>query len=217
MGIRREKEFPDSQSVIDFRLRFHLFLPAKKLILACDASLYEIGAVLSQRMDNGTNKPVTYSSCTLVPAKKKYSQIEKEGLAIIFGVKRFHQYLFGRQFTILSDHKSLKHLFGESWTTPTLALAHIQRWSLTLEAYDYTIQYKPGKQHSNANMLSWLPLPEIPSKIPVPGETILLIDSYVKFSSRYDWTFEAIDSKGLFCLKSKTWYSRGGRILVTQI
>jgi len=55
-------------------------------------------------MDDGTDKPIAFSSRTLAAAEKKYSQIEKEGLAIVFGVKRFHQYLFGRQFTIVSDH-----------------------------------------------------------------------------------------------------------------
>ena len=107
------------------------------------------------------DKPAAFSSRTLALAETKYYQIEKEGLDIIFEVKRFRQYLFGRQFTILSDHKPLQHLFGESRTIPTLALAHIQRWSLTLGAYDYTSQYKPGQQHSNADMLSRLPLPEI--------------------------------------------------------
>ena len=79
----------------------------------------------------------------MAAAEKKYSQIEKEGLAIIFGVKRFHQYLFGRPFIIMSNHKPLKNLFSESQTTPTLASARLQQWSLTLGAYDYTIQYKP--------------------------------------------------------------------------
>jgi len=102
-------------------------------------------------MDDGTDKPIAFSSCTLAAAEKKYSQIEKEGPAIVFGVKRFHQYLFGRQFTIVSP---LKHLFAESQTTPDLASACLQHWSLTLGAYDYTIQYKQGQEHNNADMLS---------------------------------------------------------------
>ena len=56
----------------------------------------------------------------LAPAKKKYSQLFKEGLAIVFGVERFHQYLVGRRFTVLSDHKPLQHLFQESKGVPTL-------------------------------------------------------------------------------------------------
>ena len=70
----------------------------------------------------------------------------------------------------------MKHLFSESQTTPTLASARIQHWSLTLGAYDYTIVYKPRQEHGNAHMLSRLSLPETPAKVPVLGETILLLD-----------------------------------------
>jgi len=46
-------------------------------------------------MDDGTERPVAYTSCTLSPAEKGYSQLEKEALAVVFGVKTFHNYLFG--------------------------------------------------------------------------------------------------------------------------
>ena len=175
-GSEEKKAFQTAKESLTSDSVLVHFDPKRKLILACDASPYGIGAVLSYRMDDGTDKPIAFSSRTLATAERKYSQIEKEGLAIIFGVKRFHQYLFGRQFTILSDHKPLKHLFNESKTTPTLASARIQRWSLTLGAYDYTIEYKPGQEHGNADMLSRFPLPETPAKVLVPGETILLLD-----------------------------------------
>ena len=124
-----------------------------------------------------TNLAIAFASCTLAAAEeKKYSQIENEGLAIIFGVKRFHQYLFGRPFIIMSDHKPLKHLFSESQTTRTLGSARLQQWSLTFGAYDYIIEYKSGQQHSNADMLSRLPLPDNPAEVPIPGETILVFD-----------------------------------------
>ena len=104
------------------------FDPAKKLVLACDASFYGVGAVLSHQMDDGKDRPISFSSRSLATAEKKYSHLEKEGLAVIFAVKRFRQYLLGRSFTIVSDHKPLQYLFGESRVTPALASARIQHW-----------------------------------------------------------------------------------------
>ena len=86
------------------------------------------------------------------------------------------QYLLGRKFTIYSDHKPLEHLFSRSHAVPPLASARIQRWALTLDAYDYNINYKPGKDQINADLLSRLPLPEAPREVPVPADTILLMD-----------------------------------------
>ena len=142
-------------------------------------------------MENGSDQPIAFSSRSLAPAEKKYSQLDKEALAIIFGVKQFHQYLYGRNFTIVSDHKPLQHLFSESSAIPTLASARIQRWALVLSAYDYHIEYKPGLLHGNPDMLSRLPLSDTPTSVTVPGETILLMDNYVKLASSDSCTDQA--------------------------
>lgn len=78
-------------------------------------------------------------------------------MTIVFGIKRFHQYLVGRHLTICSDYKHLQHLFGQTWGIPTLASAHFQRWALTLER----TTTQSSTNHGNANVLSHFPLPAL--------------------------------------------------------
>ncbi len=127
-------------------------------------------------MADNTERPIAFASRSLTSAEKNYSQLDKEALAIVFGVRKFHQYLYGRQFTILTDHKPLERVFNPEKTTPQMAAARIQRWALILAAYTYNIQYKEGSQNANADAFSRLPLSDKPTSTPVPGETILLIE-----------------------------------------
>ncbi|XP_042372461.1 uncharacterized protein K02A2.6-like [Plectropomus leopardus] len=168
------------------------FDPDKDITLSCDASPYGIGAVLSHVMEDGSEKPVGFASRTLTAAEKGYSQLDKEGLAIVFAVKRFHQYLYGRAFKIYTDHKPLMSLFSETKCIPPLASARIQRWALTLSAYQYTIEYRAGKDNANADALSRLPLPDTPAVTHVPPETVFtlerLAETPVKASCIKQWT-----------------------------
>ena len=91
----------------------------------------------------------------------------------MYGVKKFHCYLYGHHFTIRSDHQPLRHLFGEKKGIPIMAASRIQRWALTLSAYEYSIEYCPGKNVQDADALSRLPLPQ-KVRVPIPGDLHLL-------------------------------------------
>ena len=175
-GTEQQKAFESAKAQLSSDTLLVYYCGDKPLLLSCDASSYGLGAVLSHRMEDGSEKPIAYASRTLAPAEKRYAQIEKEGLAIVFGVTKFRQYLLGREFTIISDHKPLLSLFSHTRSIPQMASARILRWALTLSAYQYTISFKSGKTHSNADGLSRLPLPDTPSQVPLPGDTVLVLD-----------------------------------------
>ena len=87
--------------------------PKKKLLLQCDASPYGVASVLSHIMEDGTERPVGFASRSLNSAERNYSQLDKEGLAVMFGLRKFHKYLYGRPFEIVTDHFPLVSLFNE--------------------------------------------------------------------------------------------------------
>ena len=127
-------------------------------------------------MPDGSEKPVSYVSRTLSVAERNYSHLEKEGLALVFAVKKFHNYLYGLPFTMVTDHKPLLGLFAENCGFPERAAARILRWALLLSAYNYKLKYRPGTSHSNADGLSRLPIAAKPEDISQSINSICMLE-----------------------------------------
>ena len=113
--------------------------------------------MISHVSPDGVKKPITFASRTMTSAERNYSQVERESLVIIFGVKRFRQYLWGRHFTLETDHKPIVSILGSKNVIPTTTAARLQRWALILSGYSYDIAYWPGSELSHADALSRLP------------------------------------------------------------
>lgn len=168
------------------------FDPSLEIVLACDASDYGLGVVLSHQLSDGSEKPVAFVSRTLSESEKKYSQIEKEALACVVGVTRFRSFLYGHRFILQTDHKPLLSLFNENKSVPQQAANRIQRWALVLSSYEYQIEWRDTTSHANADALSRLPLPVVPATSTTPPETVLLIENLqvapVTATEITDWT-----------------------------
>ncbi|XP_047984364.1 uncharacterized protein K02A2.6-like [Leguminivora glycinivorella] len=131
------------------------YSPHLPLILTTDASSVGVGAVISHLTPEG-ERPIAYASRVL-NSEKAYSQIEREALSIIYGIKKFHQYLYGRKFTLRTDHKPLVSIFGDKSGIPVMAASRMQRWAVILAGYDYDIEYVRSEKNS-ADALSRLPV-----------------------------------------------------------
>ncbi|XP_058980999.1 uncharacterized protein K02A2.6-like [Musca domestica] len=134
--------------------------PRKKLTLAVDASPTGVGAVLSHEFGDGTERPIQFASQTLNATQRRYSQVDKEAYAVIFGVKKFFQYVYGREFTLITDNKAISQIFAPDKGLPVLSATRMQHYAVFLESFDYKIRLRKSKENGNADALSRLPVNE---------------------------------------------------------
>ena len=127
-------------------------------------------------MPDGSERPIGYASRSLSASQRNYSQLEKEALALVFGVQRFHSYLFGHHFELVTNHQPLLALLHQHRPTSAQASARVRRWSLLLSAYEYSITFRNTHAHANADALSRLPLPLVQTESNTPPELVLLME-----------------------------------------
>jgi hypothetical protein len=121
------------------------FSPDNDTELYVDASPVGLAAILMQKSPNNTySHVVEYASCALSPVKQRYSQTEREALAVVWACEHLHIYLYGAKFVVYTDHKPLLSLLG---STRTIKPARKERWSLRLQPYEFEIIYRPGIQN----------------------------------------------------------------------
>ena len=120
-------------------------------IVQADSSLHGSGCVLSQVFD-GNEYPICYASCTFTDAQKKWTISELECYGLMFALKRFDSFIYGRNITIVTDHSALTFLKNKSSSNPRLA-----RWSLALQRYDLNeIVHRKGTEFGHCDALSRL-------------------------------------------------------------
>ncbi|CAH2099183.1 unnamed protein product [Euphydryas editha] len=144
----------------------------KQIVLSVDASKAGLGAVILQE-----GKPIAYGSRAMTETEIQYSQIEKECLAILYGITKFHQYLYGSQFKVETDHKPLVSIFSKPLNR---CPARLQKMRMALQPYSFELNYKPGKELVVADHLSRSHLvdTEENSDLKVETHVAMIMESY---------------------------------------
>ncbi len=173
-GATQEKAFGAAKELLQSPQLLVHYDCVKDLVLTCDASPYWVGAILAHCQADGTEQPIGYASRTLAPAERQYAQVDKEALAILVGVKKFHPYIYGRRFTIIFGPQTpyVPLRFDKSHSTNGFSAGA----TLGPDAKRLRVEYRPGKDQTNADGLSRLPLPSGPTEVPHPGDILLLLE-----------------------------------------
>lgn len=151
---KAEQSFKRVKSAIQKAPVLSIFNPDLRTFVTCDASSYGLGAVLSQIDQNGVEKIITCISRTLTKPEMNYSVGEKEALACKYACEKWHVFLWGREFTLRTDHRALSTLLTKGSNRQSMRIA---RWAYVLMQYNYKVEYTPGSENKIADALSRLP------------------------------------------------------------
>ena len=133
------------------------FDPEKTITLAADASPYGLGAILSHRTETG-EKPICFALRTLTQAEQNYSQLDREGLALVWAVKKMYDYIYGRKFILITDNKPIAAILSPTKATPPMVAARLQRWASILSGFEYELENRSTKENTNADFMSRFPV-----------------------------------------------------------
>ncbi|XP_058122771.1 uncharacterized protein K02A2.6-like [Anopheles ziemanni] len=151
-----QKAFKQFKNLLSSELMLVHCDPKLPIVVSADALTIGLGATIGHRFPDGTFEVIQHASRALTKAEKNYSQIDREGLAIIYAVTKFHKYIFGRHFLLQTDHKPLLRIFGSKKGIPVYTANRLQRFALTLQLYDFEIEYVSTTNFGNADVLSRL-------------------------------------------------------------
>jgi len=137
-----EQTFIHVKSLLSDETYLSLFDPDLPTLVMADASPIGLGAVLLQKK-NEQVRVICYVSRSLSPVERRYSQTEKEALALVFAVERLKMYLLGREFDLVTDHKPLLTIYGPR----SKPCARVERWLLRIQGFKFRILHIPGKNN----------------------------------------------------------------------
>ena len=151
----QEAAFKDVKDLVSKAAVLNIYDPEKELVVENDASEYGLGSVLLQDA-----KPIAYASRALSETEQRYAQIEKEMLAAVYGLEKFHHFTFGREVTVVTDHKPLVAIDAKPLSK---APRRLQNLLMRAKNYRYSLIYKAGKEIPVADTLSRAPVAEASS------------------------------------------------------
>jgi len=123
------------------------------ITVACDASPTGISGALSHIVD-GTEKPIAFASRSLTVSEQNYSQLDREALAIKFAIQKFHNYIYDKEFTLITDNKPLSRIFHHDAKIPLFTSSRLLRYATFLSEYNYKVKHRKSEDHANVDYLS---------------------------------------------------------------